>query len=179
MDRLMNQVSELFALTGEVALVTGASRGIGAGIADLLGQAGATVIGTATSAAGADAITARFKAAGISGRGIELDISVSASIQAAIKDISAQEGAVSPVTRLVDERHHGGAAASEEDRADRNALGILPFGCDHGTLARGRREAARRAPLLPPPWRYRDPRRWIRRHASHWSNSSVRDRRGG
>ncbi len=90
----MNQIAELFALSGEVALVTGASRGIGAAIADLLGQAGATVIGTATTEEGAVAIGERFAAASISGRGIVLDVSQPASIAAMLKDIGSQEGAV-------------------------------------------------------------------------------------
>ena len=54
-------------LDGQITLVTGASRGIGRAIAESLGKAGATVIGTATSENGAAAITAYFKEAGISG----------------------------------------------------------------------------------------------------------------
>ena len=74
-------------LSGEIALVTGASRGIGAAVANALRAAGATVVGTATSRAGADAITASG-----GGRGIVLDIADDASVEAAIKDIQAQEG---------------------------------------------------------------------------------------
>ncbi len=61
-------------LEGQIALVTGASRGIGQAIAHALGKAGATVIGTATSAAGADAISASFAAEKINGRGAELNV---------------------------------------------------------------------------------------------------------
>ncbi len=56
----MTAANEFLSLAGEIALVTGASRGIGAGIADTLGRAGATVLGTATTEAGAAAITARL-----------------------------------------------------------------------------------------------------------------------
>ncbi len=82
-------------LQDEVALVTGASRGIGRAIATELGRAGATVIGTATSPAGAEAVGAAFAAAGIKGRGIVLDVSSDADVDAAIADIAAREGAVS------------------------------------------------------------------------------------
>jgi 3-oxoacyl-[acyl-carrier protein] reductase len=77
------------AVQGEVALVTGASRGIGAAIAAALAAAGARVIGTATSEAGAQAIS---KALGDAGRGIVLDIADEESVQAALADIQAQEG---------------------------------------------------------------------------------------
>jgi len=83
-----------FDLTGEVALVTGASRGIGADIAATLAAAGATVVGTATSAAGAAAITERLQAAGHRGRGVVLDVSREADIAAVHKDVEATEGAV-------------------------------------------------------------------------------------
>lgn len=91
----MSAISELLSLAGEVALVTGASRGIGASIADTLGRAGATVIGTATTEPGAAAITARFEKLAIAGRGVVLDVSSADSVAAVEKDIAAREGQVS------------------------------------------------------------------------------------
>nr|WP_299581233.1 3-oxoacyl-ACP reductase FabG [uncultured Microbulbifer sp.] len=76
------------SLEGKVALVTGASRGIGAAIADMLGGQGATVIGTATSEGGAEKISARFADKGIRGAGMVLDVTSKESIaevHAAIK----------------------------------------------------------------------------------------------
>lgn len=81
-------------LSGQVALVTGASRGIGAAIAQTLADAGATVVGTATSEGGAEGIAS---ALGDKGRGIVLDIASDESVQAAIKDIQGQEGAATIV----------------------------------------------------------------------------------
>ncbi len=81
-------------LSGEVALVTGASRGIGRAIADALGQSGATVIGTATSDSGASAIDARFAEMGIAGRGAALDVNDESGVMELVKDIGAKEGAV-------------------------------------------------------------------------------------
>ncbi len=85
-------------LSGEIALVTGASRGIGRAIALALGAAGATVIGTATGGAGVGAINEALKSAGITGRGIVLDVADGAASEAAIADLEAHEG---PVTILV------------------------------------------------------------------------------
>ena len=79
-------------LNGEVALVTGASRGIGKAIAHALGQAGARVVGTATSAQGAAAIGDAFKAAGLDGRGAVLDVADPASVDALVADVAANEG---------------------------------------------------------------------------------------
>ncbi len=71
-------------LDNEIAFVTGASRGIGQAIADGLGREGATVIGTATTQAGADAISERFAAAGIKGRGLQLNVTEQESVDAAM-----------------------------------------------------------------------------------------------
>ena len=77
-------------LNDKVALVTGATRGIGAAIASALAQAGATVIGTATSEAGAAAITQRFAESNITGTGMVLDVTSSDSVNAVIKAIAEQ-----------------------------------------------------------------------------------------
>lgn len=87
----MNTVFASNVLAGQVALVTGASRGIGAAIAIALRDAGATVIGTATSEAGAKAISEVLGASG--GRGAVLDIASDESVQALFADLAAHEGA--------------------------------------------------------------------------------------
>ncbi len=82
-------------LQGEIALVSGASRGIGQAIARELGRRGATVIGTATTEAGAEAITADLHEQGITGRGLCLDVTDPASVDATIKAVTSEFGAPS------------------------------------------------------------------------------------
>lgn len=80
-------------LENELAVVTGASRGIGRAIADALGQAGAKVIGTATSEKGAEGISAYLKERNIDGAGRVLNISEKANIAEFLKGITADFGA--------------------------------------------------------------------------------------
>ena len=80
-------------LNDKVALVTGASRGIGAAIAEQLGKAGAVVIGTATSVAGAEKISARFAELGIRGAGKVLNVTDADSVAALLKDVGDEFGA--------------------------------------------------------------------------------------
>jgi 3-oxoacyl-[acyl-carrier protein] reductase len=80
-------------LEKEIALVTGASRGIGRSIALALGREGATVIGTATTAEGAAQIGSALQLAGCKGRGIVLDVTDDDGIENALAEIEAKEGA--------------------------------------------------------------------------------------
>ncbi len=80
-------------LTEKIALVTGASRGIGKAIAQALGAENATVIGTATSQAGADAISATFAKNNIKGTGMVLDVADSESVTNCLKQVTEEFGA--------------------------------------------------------------------------------------
>jgi 3-oxoacyl-[acyl-carrier protein] reductase len=83
-----------FRLDGQVALVTGASRGIGRAILTTLAAAGATVVGTATSDTGAEGIGRALAEAGLKGRGIVLNVADQASVDAALANVEAAEGSV-------------------------------------------------------------------------------------
>ena len=80
------------SLKGEIALVTGASRGIGLAIALELGRQGATVVGTATSQGGADAIGKVLAEHRVQGRGAVLNVTDAASIEALLKDMEGHGG---------------------------------------------------------------------------------------
>jgi 3-oxoacyl-[acyl-carrier protein] reductase len=80
------------SLEGEVALVTGASRGIGQAIALTLGRDGARVIGTATTQAGADAISSALEQAGVRGQGATLDVTRPDSVDRLLKELATGPG---------------------------------------------------------------------------------------
>jgi len=82
-------------LKGQLALVTGASRGIGRAIALALGRAGATVVGTATTEVGANGIAEALKTAGIPGRGAVLNVTDSGGVDTLVAAIEKEFGAVS------------------------------------------------------------------------------------
>jgi 3-oxoacyl-[acyl-carrier protein] reductase len=82
-------------LKGQIALVTGASRGIGQAVALELGRQGATVIGTATSPSGADNISGYLSLAKIKGTGLALNVTDAPQIEQALQTIRAQFGEIS------------------------------------------------------------------------------------
>ena len=84
---------KLFSLENEIALVTGASRGIGRAIAMQLGAHCATVVGTATTEAGAEAISKALAEAGINGAGLMLNVTQPEQIEQVVKTVSERFGA--------------------------------------------------------------------------------------
>ena len=81
-------------LSGQVALVTGATRGIGRAIALALGRAGADVIGTATTDEGAAAITRGLREANVKGEGVRLDVRDATALESVLRDIESRHGAI-------------------------------------------------------------------------------------
>jgi 3-oxoacyl-[acyl-carrier protein] reductase len=82
-------------LAEDVAIVTGASRGIGRAIAERLALAGATVVGTSTSEAGAEAVTQRFAELNVRGRGAVLDVGDVARSEALVDEVGKEFGKLS------------------------------------------------------------------------------------
>ncbi|HXW09850.1 MAG TPA: 3-oxoacyl-ACP reductase FabG [Steroidobacteraceae bacterium] len=79
-------------LANEIAFITGATRGIGRAIALELGRRGARVVGTATTEAGARAIDEYLQAAGITGRGVVLNVADGAAVEGCFKAVEGAEG---------------------------------------------------------------------------------------
>ena len=96
--RYENRKLLMFELENQVALVTGASRGIGRSIALRMGQQGASIVGTATSELGARGITTELSDAGIKGRGVVLDVTHGESVFNVVRQI---EGDCGPISILV------------------------------------------------------------------------------
>jgi 3-oxoacyl-[acyl-carrier protein] reductase len=91
---MSNDTAVNFRVDGQVALVTGATRGIGRAILLALARHGAIAVGTATSESGAAEIGRTLAAEGLRGRGLVLNVADAASVEAAIADIEAREGTV-------------------------------------------------------------------------------------
>jgi 3-oxoacyl-[acyl-carrier protein] reductase len=81
-------------LNGQVALVTGATRGIGKAIALALGKQGATVIGTATSESGAASISSALSVEGLAGKGLVLNVTDAAACDALLESVAKEFGAI-------------------------------------------------------------------------------------
>jgi len=113
-----NRVFAADALAGEVALVTGASRGIGAAIAVALARAGATVVGTATSAGGAEGISQRLRAAGLTGEGVVLDVADTARCEAVIEEVGKAHGRLSVLVNNAGITRDGLAMRMKDDDWD-------------------------------------------------------------
>ncbi|WP_047948926.1 SDR family oxidoreductase [Pseudomonas aeruginosa] len=122
------------SLQGKVALVTGASRGIGQAIALELGRLGAVVIGTATSASGAEKIAETLKANGVEGAGLVLDVSSDESVAATLEHIQQHLGQPLIVVNNAGITHRGTFAETGLG-VFRKVMAVNFFGAVHCTRA--------------------------------------------
>ena len=187
-------------LEQDLALVTGASRGIGRAIALALGGAGAQVVGTATTAEGAAQLTAAFAPAGISGRGAVWNATDAASTEALLAELEAAGGLPDDPGQQRRHRARRVASAHEErglgaDARDQSDGGVppvqgLPAAHDEGAprphhqhqLGGRRRSATPGRPITrrprpgwsgsPSRWRARSPR--ATSPSTRWRRASSR-----
>ena len=130
------------SLDNSIALVTGASRGIGAAIALELGKQGATVIGTATTVQGAEQISKILAHEGVKGTGMALDVNDATQIEAVLKTIAEQYGEIGVLVNNAGITHVADDGRDIDDAAGacfhhgtqyclRHAINRLEVGGDH------------------------------------------------
>ena len=137
----MSGVLESFTLDGRIALVTGASRGIGRALAQALGEAGATVAVTARAQSGADAAAAELAELGIHALGVALDVTDARSVDDAISRVITELGGLNILINNAG-ISLGGAAVDVADNVWREVISTNLDGVWHCSRAAGRHMAS-------------------------------------